>query len=128
MLLRELGFEVSMADLIKSITKIASKIGINEKTIRKAIQRSDAGIVVGKNPEIIVATAIYAACVETGDVKSQITISEAAGTSTVSIRNRILEFKTKFDLFSTMNYSSGIMMKKFTVYYDKFQKMTSQKR
>ena len=107
MLFRELGFTVSIADPIKSITKIASKIGIKEKTIRKAVQildaAQDAGIVAGKNPEIIAAAAIYAACVITGDVKSQIVISKAAGTSTVSIRTRILEFKTKLGLFSTIN-------------------------
>jgi transcription initiation factor TFIIB len=48
------------------------------------------------------ATAIYAACVITGELKSQITIAEIAGTSTVSIRNRIHEFKIKLDLFSTL--------------------------
>ena len=105
-LFRELGFVVSIADPIKSITKIASKIGINEKTIRKAVQildaAQDAGIVAGKNPEVIAATAIYAACVITGEAKSQIEIAAAANTSTVSIRNRILEFKTKLDLFSTV--------------------------
>ena len=106
-LFRELGFVTSIADPIKSITKIASKIGIKEKTIRKAVQildaAQDAGIVAGKNPEIIAATAIYAACVITGDAKSQIAISEAAGTSTVSIRTRVSEFKTKLGLFSTLN-------------------------
>jgi len=107
MLFIELDFAVSIADPIKSITKIASKIEIKEKTVRKAVQilnaAQDAGIVAGKNPEIIAATAIYAACVITGEAKSQIAISEAAGVSTVSIRNRILEFKTKLGLFSMIN-------------------------
>ena len=107
MLFRELGFAVSIADPIKSITKIASKIGIKEKTIRKAVQildaAQDAGIVAGKNPEIIAAAAIYAACVITGEVKSQTAISKAAGTSTVSIRTRVSEFKTKLGLFTTIN-------------------------
>ena len=105
-LFRELGFTVSVVDPIKSISKIASKISISEKTVRKAIQildaAQDAGIVSGKNPEIMAATAIYAACVITGELKSQIVIAEAAGTSTVSIRNRIHEFKIKLDLFSTL--------------------------
>jgi transcription initiation factor TFIIB len=106
-LFRELGFVVSIADPIKSIPKIASKIGITEKTIRKAVQildaAQDAEIVAGKNPEIIAATVIYAACVITGEPISQTTIADAAGTSTVSIRNRIQEFKTKLGLFSTIN-------------------------
>jgi len=106
-LFTELDFVGSIADPIKSITKIASKIGINEKTTRKAVHilnaAQDSGIVAGKNPEIIAATTIYAACVITGEAKSQIAISEVAGISTVSIRNRILEFKTKLGLFSMMN-------------------------
>jgi transcription initiation factor TFIIB len=105
-LFRELRFTVSVVDPIKSISKIASKISIPEKTVRKAIQildvAQDAGIVSGKNPEIMAATAIYAACVITGELKSQVVIAEAAGTSTVSIRNRIHEFKIKLDLFSTL--------------------------
>ncbi|MDH3656639.1 MAG: transcription initiation factor IIB [Nitrosopumilus sp.] len=106
-LFRELGFAVSIADPIKSISKIASKIGITEKTVRKAVHivdtAQDAGIVAGKNPEIIAAAAIYAACVITGETKSQVEIALASGTSTVSIRNRILDFKTKLGLFSTVN-------------------------
>jgi transcription initiation factor TFIIB len=105
-LFRELDFTVSIADPIKSITKIASKIGLRERTTRRAIKildvAQDAGIVAGKNPEIIAATAIYAACVITGESISQITISEAAGISTVSIRTRILEFRTRLSMFSTM--------------------------
>lgn len=103
-LFKELGFVVSIADPIKSINKIASKIGINEKTIRKSVHILDiaqnAGIVAGKNPEIMAAAAIYAACVITGENKSQHEIAIAAGTSTVSIRNRILDFRKNLNLFS----------------------------
>lgn len=103
-LFRELGFVVSIADPIKSINKIASKIGITEKTIRKAVyvldMAQDAGIVAGKNPEIVAAAAIYAACMLTGENRSQSEIALAAGTSTVSIRNRISEFRKSLDLFS----------------------------
>ncbi|MCV0400423.1 MAG: transcription initiation factor IIB [Nitrosopumilus sp.] len=105
-LFRELEFNVSIVDPIKSISKIASKIGSSEKTVRKATQiltaAQDVGIIAGKNPEIMAATAIYAACVITGESKSQTEIAKAANTSTVSIRNRIHEFKIKLDLFSTL--------------------------
>ena len=103
-LFRELGFTVSIADPIKSINKIASKVGIKEKTVRKAVYVLDlaqeAGIVAGKNPEIIAATAIYAACMLTQENKSQQEIAIAAGTSSVSIRNRISEFRDKLNLLS----------------------------
>jgi len=103
-LFRELGFTVSIADPIKSISKIASKVGIKEKTVRKAVYVLDlaqeAGIVAGKNPEIIAATAIYAACMLMQENKSQQEIAIAAGTSSVSIRNRISEFRDKLNLLS----------------------------
>ena len=103
LLFRELGFVVTISDPIKSISKIASKIGLKEKTIRKAVcvldMAQDAEIVAGKNPEIMAATAIYAACVINGERKSQHEIAIAAGTSTVSIRNRILELRENLDLF-----------------------------
>jgi transcription initiation factor TFIIB len=108
LLFRELGFTVSIADPVKSISKIASKIGITEKTIRKAIHvlddAQDIGIVAGKNPEIIAATAIYAACIMTGESKSQQEIAVAAGTSTVSIRVRFLEFRKNLNLFPESNW------------------------
>lgn len=104
LLFRELGLVVSIADPIKSIIRIASKVGIKEKTVRKAVHildvARDAGIVAGKNPEIIAAATIYAACIIAGENKSQDEIAIAAGTSTVSIRNRILEFRNKLNLFS----------------------------
>jgi len=47
-------------------------------------------------------TAIHATCAITGGLKSQVLIAEDAGTSTISIRNRIHEFKIKLELFSTL--------------------------
>ena len=106
-LFKELGFVVTISDPVKSISKIASKIGITERTIRKAVHildaAQDAGIVAGKNPEVVAAAAIYAACIITGETKSQTEISIAADISTVSLRNRILDFKTEMGLFSAVN-------------------------
>ena len=106
-LFRELGFAVTIADPIKSISKIANKMDITEKTVRKAVHildaAQDAGIVAGKNPEVMAGAILYAACVITGANKSQIEIAEASGTTTTSLRNRIREFKTKLSLFSTSN-------------------------
>lgn len=106
-LFKALDFVVSITDPIKSIGKIASKIGITEKTVRKAVRildaAQDAGIVAGKNPEVIAATVIYAACVITGEAKSQMEISSASGISTVSLRNRMLDFKAELGLFSLVN-------------------------
>ena len=106
-LFTEFGFVVTIANPIKSVSKIASKIGITERTIRKAVHilnaAQDAGIVAGKNPEVIAAAAIYAACITTNEIKSQTEISIAADISTVSLRNRILDFKTELGQFFSIN-------------------------
>ena len=106
-LFEELGFAVTVANPIKSLSKIASTLELSEKTTRQAAQilavAQNAGIIEGKNPEVIAASAIYAACVITGELKSQTKVAAAANTSTVSIRNRIQEFKTELGLFSTVN-------------------------
>lgn len=105
-LFNELEFAVTVVNPIKLISKIASNLELSEKTIRKATQiltaAQNAGITSGKNPEIIAASVIYAACVITGELKSQKEVAVAANTSTVSIRNRIHEFKIKLGLFSTI--------------------------
>ena len=105
-LYRELGFTVIIADPVKSIRKIGSRLKLSESSIRKAIHifhvAQDAGVTSGKHPETVAATVIYAACVLTGELKSQETIANIAGTSSVSIRNRINEFKMELDLFSTI--------------------------
>lgn len=117
-LFRELELVVAVADPVKSVGKIASKLGVKEKTIRKAVHvldmAQDAGIVAGKNPEIMAATAIYAACMLNGDAISQSKIATAAGTSTVSLRNRISEFREKLDLFSWKPSAIHAVLKKQT--------------
>jgi transcription initiation factor TFIIB len=105
-LYKELGFTVVIANPAKSIHKIASRLKLSELSIRKAINIlhvvQDSGVTYGKNPETVAATVIYAACILTGELKSQQVIADAAETSSVSIRNRIREFKTELDLFSTI--------------------------
>jgi transcription initiation factor TFIIB len=81
-----------MADPIRCIPKIGSKIGIDEKTQQIAIdlihKAEKKKIVAGKDPMGLAAAAIYIACVLNYGRRTQKEIAEAAGVTEVTVRNR----------------------------------------
>jgi transcription initiation factor TFIIB len=89
---RELDLKMPIVDPIKGISRIASIAGLNEKTKRKAVsilhQAKKLGIVAGKDPMGIAASALYLACISNGETKSQKEISVASGVTEVTIRNQ----------------------------------------
>jgi len=92
LLLRELDIRMPMADPIRCIPKIGSKIGIDEKTQQIAIdlihKAEKKKIVAGKDPMGLAAAAIYIACVLNYGRRTQKEIAEAAGVTEVTVRNR----------------------------------------
>jgi transcription initiation factor TFIIB len=81
-----------VTDSVQCIARIASKIGIQEKTKRHAIkvlklaQKNE--ISAGKDPMGLAAAALYLSCVKNGEDKTQRDIAEAANVTEVTIRNR----------------------------------------
>lgn len=92
LLLRELEIRMPMADPIRCVPKIGSRININEKTQQTAIdllhKAEEKKAIAGKDPMGIAAAAIYIACVIEGEKKTQKDIAEAAGVTEVTVRNR----------------------------------------
>ncbi|MEM2094662.1 MAG: transcription initiation factor IIB, partial [Candidatus Bathyarchaeia archaeon] len=92
LLLREMEIKMPMADPVRCVPKIASKIGINEKTQQTAInilhRAEEKKVIAGKDPTGLAAAAIYIACVMEGEKKTQKEIAEAAGVTEVTVRNR----------------------------------------
>ncbi len=105
-LFRELDLRMPVVDPVKCIARIASKVGIQERTKRKAMEilrwaeedRSSAG----KDPMGLAASALYVACVLENENKTQKDVAGAASVTEVTIRNRqkglraILEVKGVF--------------------------------
>ena len=91
-LLREMDLTMPVADATKNVTRIASKVGMSEKTIRKAIEiirmTERREISAGKAPMGLAASSLYLAGVLEGDVKTQTEIADAAGVTEVTVRNR----------------------------------------
>ena len=91
-LLREMDLSMPVADAARNVTRIASKVGMPEKTIRKAIEivriTEKREISAGKAPMGLAASALYLAGVLEGEVKTQKEIADAAGVTEVTVRNR----------------------------------------
>ncbi len=92
LLLKELDLRMPVADPIRSISRIASKAGLSERTKRRALEilkrAEDAGITAGKDPMGLAASALYIASVVEKENKIQKDIATAAGVTEVTIRNR----------------------------------------
>ncbi|MDG6995201.1 MAG: transcription initiation factor IIB [Nitrososphaerota archaeon] len=92
LLFRELDLRMPVVDPVKCIARIASKVGLQERTKRKAMEilrlaeenRSSAG----KDPMGLAAAALYVACVMENENKTQKDVAEAANVTEVTIRNR----------------------------------------
>ncbi len=92
LLLIELDLNMPIADPMKCVAKIASKIDMNEKIKRKALEiirhATEVGIAVGKDPNGFAASALYLSCVISGVRITQKSVAQAAGVTEVTLRNR----------------------------------------
>jgi len=92
MLLNELDLKMPVADSLNCISKIASKVGVDEKIKRYAIDiLNDARcleITAGKGRMGMAAAALYISCIKHNVRISQREIATASGVTEVTIRNR----------------------------------------
>ena len=92
LLVKELDLKMPVTDSVQCVARIASKIGIQEKTKRSAIKvlrtAQENEVSAGKDPMGLAAAALYLACVKHGEDKTQRDIAEAANVTEVTIRNR----------------------------------------
>jgi len=102
LLLRELEVHMPIADPLTYVSKIAERTGISGKTQGIAIQilrearkkRASAG----KDPMGLAAAALYIACLQNNEKKTQKDIAEAAGVTEVTVRNRYKTLKKQLSL------------------------------
>ena len=102
LIVKELDLKMPVADPTKSVSRIAARVGVSEKTSRRAIEiirkAIQAGISAGKDPMGLAAAALYVACVMEGENKTQKDIAEAADVTEVTIRNRYKGLKAALNL------------------------------
>jgi transcription initiation factor TFIIB len=102
LLVKELDLKMPVTDSVQCVSRIASKIGIQEKTKRSAIKvlktAQENEVSAGKDPMGLAAAALYLACVKHGEDKTQRDIAEAANVTEVTIRNRYKGLRESFTL------------------------------
>ena len=98
---RELDLKIPVADPVKGISRIASLVGLSEKTQRLAARilnmAKKKGIAAGKDPMGLAAAALYLACINSGEAKTQKDISAASGVTEVTVRNRCAGLRDVFN-------------------------------
>ena len=102
LLVKELDLKMPVTDSVQCVARIASKIGIQEKTKRFATKvlktAQENEVSAGKDPMGLAAAALYLACVKNGEDKTQRDIAEAANVTEVTIRNRYKGLKDSFTI------------------------------
>ena len=101
-LLRELNLHMPVPNAQLRVPKIASMVGVGEKTQQMAVEilreADRLKATAGKDPMGLAAAALYIACVMNEEKRIQKMIAAAAGVTEVTIRNRYTELKKILDL------------------------------
>jgi transcription initiation factor TFIIB len=100
LMLREMNLKMPIDDPMKFVPSIASKLNLRRDTETHAIEilrkaRKLHGL-SGKEPRGIAAASLYKACLEKNDRRVQKEVAEAAGTTEVTLRNRLRGIETLF--------------------------------
>lgn len=98
LLLRELKLRMPIDDPMKFVSGIASKLKVRQDTELQAIkiltEAKERNGLSGKDPRGIAAAALYMACIENNDRRVQKDVAAAAGTTEVTLRNRLKGLET----------------------------------
>jgi len=102
LLLRALDIQMPIADPVTYVSKIGERVGISGQTqglaIRILIEAKKRRIASGKDPMGLAAAALYIACLQSNEKKTQKYIAEAAGVTEVTVRNRYKSLKRQLGL------------------------------
>jgi transcription initiation factor TFIIB len=102
LLLNKLDVHISIPDPLMYVSKIAEKNGISGRTQGTAIEMLREArrkrVSAGKDPIGLAAAALYIACIQHNERKTQKDVAEAAGVTEVTIRNRYKALKKELNL------------------------------
>ena len=92
-------YKVPCIDPVKCVVRVANKAKLTEKTKRQAFnimkKVTQNEISAGKDPMGLAATVLYISCIKTGENISTKEISNAAGITDVTLRNRFKDLKNQ---------------------------------
>ena len=100
LILREMNLKMPIDDPMKFVPKIASKLKLEGEIENHAInilrRAKKLNGLSGKDPRGLAAAALYKASVENNEKRVQKEVARAAGTSEVTLRNRLVGLETLF--------------------------------
>ncbi len=98
----ELDLKIPIVDPMKCIAKVANKANLSEKTKRQAAQIMDnvtkREASLGKNPMGLAASVLYISSLKNGENITQYHLSNAAGVTEVTLRNRYKDLMNRLEL------------------------------
>lgn len=104
---QKLNIKLRAPDYLQSIEPITENLHLSRKTAESAaeiIRRAkEERITQGKGPKGIMGAAIYIACRNNNEKRTQKEIAEAAGITEVTIRNRSQELQEKLKIDATVH-------------------------
>jgi len=102
LLLRELEIHMPIVDPMTYISKIGEKAGISGQTQGLALnilrEAKKKRVASGKDPMGLAAAALYIACLQINEKKTQTDIAKAAAVTEVTVRNRYKALKRQLGL------------------------------
>lgn len=110
-ILEELEVKPDATDPRKLVERLGNNLGVTMYTIKSAMEilqhGKDNGLTMGKSPVSLAAAALYAACVQTGERRTQEQIAQVAKTTAVTIRNRFKELVRELGLKLEVKRGAG---------------------
>jgi len=98
LLVRELKLRMPIDDPMKFVPSIAAKLNLRRNTELQALdilsRARDSQGLSGKDPRGLAAAALYMACMVNNDKRVQKDVAAAAGTTEVTLRNRLRGLET----------------------------------
>jgi transcription initiation factor TFIIB len=98
LLVKELNLKMPIDDPMKFVSGMASRLKVNRKTEQHAVEilkrAKELQGLAGKEPRGIAAAALYISCIEMKEKRIQKDIATAAGTTEVTLRNRLRGLET----------------------------------
>jgi transcription initiation factor TFIIB len=114
LILQELDLKMPVDGPLKFVPSIASKLGLKRRTEQYAIKiltnAREQHALAGKDPRGLAAAALYLASIENDDKRIQKDVATAAGTTEVTLRNRLrgLEETLKDNPIETLTEATPI--------------------
>ncbi|MBC8224495.1 transcription initiation factor IIB [Candidatus Bathyarchaeota archaeon] len=100
LLVRSLKLRMPVDNPMKFVPRIAGSLNIDVETERKTIESlrraGERKLLIGKDPRSMATAALYMACKSNKRKMTQKKLADAAGISTVSLRNRLRELEAAF--------------------------------